>query len=122
MTLIHALALAALVAATPTARAVRALDAPPPTRAAVLNSPKPDAAVQADDSASLRQGLIEQVSANGDRVLVNGSWLAVVEGHTRLFQRGRQVPASQLSKGQWLRFTLAPGAAGRSTLGVAYVP
>lgn len=103
------------------AHAVRAIDAPPPTRAAVLNAPRPDPVAQADDSSSLRQGVVSAVSPNGDRVYINGAWLAVVEGRTTLFQRGRAALPSQLSKGQRLSFTLAPGA-DRKTLGVVYVP
>ena len=106
----------------PTAHAVRAIDAPPPTRAAVLNALRPDPALQADDSSSLRQGVVTAVSPNADAVLVNGSWLGIVEGRTALFRQGRSVPASQLSKGQMLRFTLAPGNADRKVLGVVYVP
>ncbi len=112
----------AMLLAVPSAHAVRAIDAPPPTRAAVLNASRPDPALQADDSASLRRGSVAAVSPNADAVLVNGSWLAIVEGRTTLFRQGRPVPASQLGKGQMLRFTLAPGSADRKVLGVVYVP
>lgn len=104
------------------AQAVRAIDAPPPTRAAVLNTPRPDPAVQADDSSSLRQGVVADLSPKGDWVFVNGSWLAIVEGRTRLFQSGRTAQPDALRKGQLLKFTLAPGTADRKTLGVVYVP
>ena len=102
--------------------AARAIDAPPPTRAAVLNAPQVDAAVQADDRSSLRQGMVGSVSASGDAVLVNGAWFFIVEGRTQLFRDGRPAPAGALAKGQWLKFTLAPGTADRRTLGVVYVP
>ncbi|KNZ32997.1 MAG: hypothetical protein AD742_08460 [Methylibium sp. NZG] len=104
------------------AQAARALDVPPPTPAAVLNAPKPDTATQADDRSSLRQGVVRDVSADRAWVYVNGTWLRIAEGSTQLFRQGRAVHASALSKGQLLRFTLAPGAADRTTLGVVYVP
>jgi hypothetical protein len=116
------LVLCALVLPGAWAFAARAIDAPPPTRAAVLNTPQPDAALQADDSSSLREGIVADVGANGDKVLINGSWLAVAAGRTTLFQRGRPVSATALSKGQLVKFTLAPGSADRRTLGVVYVP
>lgn len=104
------------------AHAARAIDAPPPTRAAVLNAPQVDAALQADDRSSLRQGLVGSVSASGDAVLVNGAWFFIVEGRTQLFRNGRPAPAGALAKGQLVKFTLAPGTADRKTLGVVYVP
>lgn len=122
MDLLQTCLMAAMLSAASAAHAVRAIDAPPPTRAAVINTPRPDPAAQADDSTSLRQGVVAAVSPNADAVLVNGSWLGIVEGRTALFRQGRPVQASQLSKGQMLRFTLAPGSADRKVLGVVYVP
>ena len=123
-TLPTAMLLAAGLAAVVTggaAQAARALDVPPPTAAAVLNAPKPDAAAQADDRSSLRQGVVAAVSADAAWVYVNGSWLRIASG-TKLFRQGRPVAAGALAKGQLLRFTLATGAADRKTLGVVYVP
>jgi hypothetical protein len=113
--------LSTLLAAAPS-HAARAIDVPPPTRAAVLNTPLPDPATQADDSSSLRQGVVSDVSPNADRLLVNGSWLRVAEGSTRLFRQGRPVQANAVGKGQLIQFTLAPGVADRKTLGIVYVP
>lgn len=104
------------------AHATRAIDAPPPTRAAVLNAPQADAALQADDRSSLRRGMVDSVSASGDAVLIHGSWFFIVEGRTQLFRDGRAASAGALAKGQWVKFTLAPGTADRKTLGVVYVP
>lgn len=104
------------------AHAVRAIDAPPPTRAAVLNAPRPDPVVQADDSASLRQGVVADVNTGANTVYINGQWLSIAEGSTRLFRQGRPVQADTLRKGQRLKFTLAPGTGDRKTLGVVYVP
>ena len=112
----------ATLLASVSAHAVRAIDAPPPTRAAVLNAPRTDPVAQADDSNSLRQGVVADVSPNADWVYVNGAWLRITEGSTRLFRQGRAVQPSTLSKGQVLKFTLAPGVADRKTLGVVYVP
>jgi hypothetical protein len=104
------------------AHAFRAIDAPPPTRAAVLNAPQADAALQADDRSSLRQGVIGAVSTAGDAVLVNGAWFVIVEGRTQVFRDGRPAPAGTLAKGQQVKFTLAPGTPDHKTLGVVYVP
>lgn len=104
------------------AHAFRAIDAPPPTRAAVQNAPQVDPALQADDRGSLRQGVVGAVSANGDAVLVNGTWFVIVEGRTQVFRNGRPAPAGTLAKGQQVKFTLAPGTVDRKTLGVVYAP
>lgn len=80
------------------------------------------AASHADDSTSMRQGMINSVNASRDQIEVNGSWLKIAAGKTRLFQRGQVVGSDALSKGQLLKFTLLPGATDRFTLGVVYVP
>ena len=122
MTRLQTYLLLAAMSIGTSAHATRAIDAPPPTRAAVLNAPRPEPSLQADDRASLRRGMVTDVTAKGDAVLINGSWLAVVEGRTALFQHGKPAQASVLSKGQLLNFTLAPGVADRKTLGIVYVP
>ena len=77
----------------------------------------------ADDSSSLREGVITAVSDKRDQIEVNGSWLKVVDGKTRVFRQGRTVNGSdELVKGSKVKFTLAPGTADRATLGVVYVP
>ena len=81
------------------------------------------AAAPADDSSSLREGVITAVSDKRDQIEVNGSWLKLVEGKTRVFRQGRAVKgADELVKGSKVKFTLAPGAADVLTLGVVYVP
>ena len=81
------------------------------------------AAAPADDSSSLREGVIMAVSDKRDQIEVNGSWLRVVDGKTRVFRQGRAVKgADELVKGSKVKFTLAPGAADALTLGVVYVP
>ena len=114
--------IAAGAVAAPAAQAFRAIDAPPPTRAAVLNAPRPDPAVESDNSTSLRQGVVTAVSPNADAVFVNGTWLRIEPGVTQLYRQGQATQSSQLNKGQLVRFTLAPGSADRRTLGVVYVP
>ena len=81
------------------------------------------AAPGADDSSSLREGVITAVGDKRDQIEVNGSWLKIVDGKTRVFRQGRTVNASdELVKGSKVKFTLAPGSADRATLGVVYVP
>jgi hypothetical protein len=80
------------------------------------------AASHADDSSSLRQGTITSVSTKNDQIEINGSWLKVAAGKTRLFRQGRAVEKDVLAKGQAVKFTLMPGDADRFTLGVIYVP
>ena len=90
----------------------------PPNAAAAAAA----AASHADDSSSLREGAITGVSTNHDQIEVNGSWLKLAPGKTRLFRRGTAVTGDVLVKGQIVKFTLMPGDAQRSTLGVVYVP
>ena len=80
------------------------------------------AAAHADDSSSMREGAITGVTTAHDQIEVNGSWLKVSPGNTRLFRQGKAVTSEVLVKGQLVRFTLMPGDAERSTLGVIYVP
>ncbi len=93
-----------------------------PQAAAAVTAPVA-ATPAADDSTSLREGVITAVSDKHDQIEVNGSWLKVVAGSTRVFRQGRSVNAGdELVKGSKVKFTLAPGAADRATLGVVYVP
>ena len=93
-------------------------------------APSPDtvrrgavAASQADDSTSLREGVITAVNDKRDQVLINGSWLKVVEGKTRVFRQGRSVKSGdELVNGKQVKFTLMPGGTDPATLGVVYVP
>lgn len=87
------------------------------------------ATTTADSSRSLREGVItelEPVDQRGVRLKINGSWLRVTEGATRLFRRGTEVAHRTLGVGQTVKFTLAPdsvagSAGGPDTLGVVYV-
>jgi len=108
-----------LLAAAENVQAVRVADEPAPSASTVResNPARPDVADR-DDSASLREGLVTSVSPDGDRVEIQGTWLKVVAGQTRVFRRGTAVTARQIEKGAKVKFTLKPD----STLGVVYVP
>lgn len=119
--------IAALVAcASSQAWAVRVAGEAAPSAGTAVQTVSPVAAAaaasHADDSSSLRQGMITSMSAKNDQIEVNGSWLKIASGKTRLFQRGREVSTDALAKGQTVKFTLLPGDADRFTLGVIYVP
>ena len=115
------LAALALFAAGPTV-AVRVANAPPPSDAV---RPASAASATVDESNSLREGVITNVSEKRDQVMINGSWLKIVDGKTRVFRQGRAVNGGdELVKGKQVRFTVAPGATAADglTLGVVYVP
>jgi cysteine sulfinate desulfinase/cysteine desulfurase-like protein len=124
MRTIWIIAALALVGATQ-AWAVRVGNEPPPTavsaQSAAPTGPATGAS-HADDSSSLRQGTISAVNANHDQIEVNGSWLKIAAGQTRVFRQGRAVESDVFAKGQAVKFTLLPGQADRFTLGVVYVP
>lgn len=105
--------------------AVRVTNEPKPAAGiAAPASPQSSAAAaaHADDSSSLREGMITSVTTSRDQIEVNGSWLKVEANKTRLFRQGREVTGEALAKGQLVKFTLLPGDAQRATLGVVYVP
>lgn len=120
----HWIIMAALAAASPQVWAVRVDNETAPVAAAEGQSALQGAAAasQADDSSSLRAGAITSVNAKNDQIEINGSWLRIAPGKTRLFQRGQSVGTDALAKGQLVKFTLLPGAVDRFTLGVVYVP
>ena len=115
-----------VLCASSQAWAVRvANDVKPVPGAARPAAPSDDAAAaaaHADDSSSMRVGAITGVTTAHDQIEVNGSWLKVLPGKTRLFRHGKAVTSEVLVKGQLVKFTLLPGDAERSTLGVIYVP
>ena len=108
-----------LLAATGGANAIRVADEPAPVESTVRESSpaQPQAALR-DESASLREGVVTSVSPDGDRIEIQGNWLKVVAGQTRVFRRGAAVTAKQIEKGTKVKFTLKAD----STLGVVYVP
>ena len=80
------------------------------------------AASHADDSSSMREGVITAVNEKRDQVEINGAWLRLVAGKSIVFRNGRSAQFNELGKGQKVKFTLAPGVADRATLGAIYVP
>ena len=123
---------AVVLCASSQAWAIRVANEAPPVTGSTSQVSPPNAAAaavaaaaaasHADDSSSLREGAITGVSTNHDQIEVNGSWLKLAPGKTRLFRRGTAVTGDVLVKGQIVKFTLLPGDAQRSTLGVVYVP
>lgn len=115
-----------VLCASSQAWAVRvANDVQPAAGAGPQTSPPTDtaaAAAHADDSSSMREGAITGVTTTHDQIEVNGSWLKLAAGKTRLFRQGKAVTSEVLVKGQLVKFTLMPGDAERATLGVIYVP
>ena len=117
-----AIIFAAACAALP-AWGARVVGAQAPVPEAVRQSVQPAAAAShADDSSSLREGVISGVNASRDQVEINGSWLKLAAGKTRIFRQGHALNSGDLVKGQKVKFTLAAGDAERVTLGVVYVP
>lgn len=100
----------------------RVTGAPAPPPDIVRRAGQPSSAAQADDTSSLRDGVITAVSAEGDQIEINGSWLNLVDGKTRVFQQGRTVKRDYVTKGQKVKFNLAPSDPKRATVGVLYVP
>ena len=120
--IIVALAVLAVQTAGP-AWGIRIESAAAPAPDAVRKADKAVPAVaHADDRSSMREGVITAISDKRDRIQVNGSWLKLADGATRVFRQGRAVQPDALAKGQKVRFTLAAGVADRSTLGAIYVP
>lgn len=103
-----------------TGLASRVGGAPPPP--SVRLAPQEAAQAQADDSASLRQGLVTAIGERGERLQVQGIWLDVVAGQTQVLRNGQPVRLDSLQTGQTIRFTLAPGSPERPALRVVYAP
>jgi hypothetical protein len=105
--------------------AIRVADAPAPAPSAVAvrQAEKPgDGATHAGDGSSMREGVVTGINDRRDEIEVNGSWLKLADGTTRIFRRGFGATRDDLAHGQKVRFTLAPGANDRLTLGAVYVP
>lgn len=113
----------ALLVCCPASWATTVTGTPAPSAASSRSSVAPEAAAsQADDSSSMREGVITAVNDRRDQIEINGSWLKLVAGKTQVFRKGRSAQLDELEKGQKVRFTLAPGMADRATLGAVYVP
>jgi len=101
------------------AHAVVASGEKPPSAASVREAAPSASATAAAALSSLNEGVVTDVSAEGDRVQIQGTWLKVVPDQTRIFLRGSSITAKQLQKNSKVKFTLS---ADRSTLGVVYAP
>ena len=104
------------------ASAIRVGNADAPSSSTVQAAAQQPAHVQADESASLRQGTIAAVDARGGRLQVQGIWLDLVADKTKLIRNGRPAGLDTLKAGESIRFTVAPGRGAAKSLGVIYVP
>jgi len=78
--------------------------------------------LQADESASLRQGTVGAVDAPARRVQVQGIWIDLVAGKTQLMRNGRAAGLETLTPGEPIRFTVVPGNGGAPAMKVIYAP
>ena len=102
--------------------ASRVAGAAAPAASSVLGGAQQPAHVQADESASLRQGTIGALDPRTGRVQVQGIWLDVVAGRTQLLRGDRAAPLDTLKVGESIRFTVLPGSGAAPTLKVIYAP
>jgi hypothetical protein len=119
----RATALAAVgLACAGVASASRVGFAPPPAASAVQASAQQPQQVQADESASLRQGVVSAVDERRARIQVQGIWLDTVAGKTKLLRDGRPAGLETLKAGETIRFTVAPESTGTPSVRLIYVP
>lgn len=93
-----------------------------PSAATVQGSPQQPASVQADESASLRQGIVTALDPKGMRLQVQGIWLEASEGKTKLIRGGREARLDTLTVGETVRFMVGPGSAEATSMRVIYAP
>jgi hypothetical protein len=110
------------VAVAGAAPAVRVGSAPAPAASAVQTSAQQPQNVQADESASLRQGVVVAIDERRGRLQVQGVWLEMVAGKTKLLRDGRPAALDTLKAGEAIRFTVAPDSSGAPSLRLIYVP
>jgi hypothetical protein len=98
--------------------------APAASSAGVQPGATQPAHVQADESASLRQGTIGALDSRaGLRVQVQGVWLDAIAGTTQVIRNGSPAALDTLKAGEAIRFTVAPASAGAApALKVIYAP
>lgn len=111
-----------LVSAATVSTASRVGGAAAPSASAVQGAAQQPAHVQADESASLRQGTIGAVDERGARVQVQGVWLDVVAGKTQLLRNGQAAGLETLKPGEAIRFTVGPGSGVAPAMKVIYAP
>jgi hypothetical protein len=98
------------------------VEAAAPSASAVMKSPQQSAAAQADESASLRHGVVTALDGKGARLQVQGVWLEIAADKTQLLRDGKPAPLDTLKVGDAIRFMVAPGAAEGQALRVIYAP
>jgi hypothetical protein len=103
------------------AGAVR-VEAAAPAASAVMKSAQQPAAAQADESASLRHGVVTALDPRGARLQVQGVWLAIGVDRTQLLRDGKPAAFETLQVGEPIRFMLAPGTGEGQALRMIYVP
>jgi hypothetical protein len=116
------LLITALAGCTGPVLAAGVVGAPAPSPATVQGLTQQSAQVQADESASLRQGTITALDASGKRLQVHGIWLEMVDGKTLATRNGAPVATESLKVGETIRFTVAPGTAEAASLRLIYAP
>ena len=123
MALLGAVIGVAILLACPPAYAVQISGAPGGNQAGASAASAPRgaatqlAAMQKDESSSLRGGVVQDVDA-GKRVKVNDAWLDIVAGETKMFMGGTSVRPETLKTGQVIRFTLMPAMLAMPTVSV----
>ena len=93
-----------------------------PAASSVQGAPVRPASEQADESASLRKGMVTALDERGTRVQVQGIWLDIADGKTQLSRHGQPARVDTLKVGETIRFTVAPGAGDGQALRVVYAP
>ncbi|HEX4235274.1 MAG TPA: hypothetical protein VH041_13340 [Caldimonas sp.] len=96
--------------------------APPAASAVQTSSAQQPKHVQTDESASLRQGLVGAVDVRGARIQVQGIWLDMVAGKTKLLRNGSPAGLDTLKVGENIRFTVAPESTATPSVRLIYVP
>ena len=104
------------------ASASRVGGAPAPTASAVQGASQQPAHVQADESASLRQGTVAAIDPRATRVQVQGIWIDLVAGSTQLLRNGKAAGFDTLKAGESIRFTLSTGSGAAPAMKVIYAP
>ena len=117
----RSLALVAGLALAASASASRISGAAAPAASAVQAGVQEPAHLQADESASLRQGTIQSVDAGGSRLQVQGIWLALSAGKTRLLRGGKPAALDTLKAGESIRFAVGAERGSAPTVRVIYV-
>ena len=113
---------AGLLSMATVASASRVGGAAPPAASAVHGSVQQPPQLQADESASLRQGTVGAVNERATRVQVQGIWIDLVAGKTQLLRNGRAAGLDTLKAGEAIRFTVVSGNGAAPAMKVIYAP